>query len=215
LHLIFDIRKADKGDLKEIAYIHKKIFNDHFLGQFPQFLISRYYESYLDENNIFLVSIKDKKVIGFIVGIISSRYAENTINFIKRNAIFLFIFSIFNTWCYKYLYISLKKLIKLLRRIDKNLFKSKKMEKDENLKINQACDFDLLSIGVMSEYQGKGVAKEMLSMFEYELKNMNIINYQLGVHKTNMKAISFYKKQNFIVKYEMNELICFCKIINY
>lgn len=61
-------RLAEKKDLKEISLIHIEAFPNYFLTTFGENLIYKFYESYLENNQIFVVAEKDNRVIGFILG---------------------------------------------------------------------------------------------------------------------------------------------------
>ena len=57
---------------------------------------------------------------------------------------------------------------------------------------------------VTKNFRRKGVAKKLLKKFLIELKKRNIKTCQLGVSKTNKKAMKLYRKIGFnIVHYEM------------
>lgn len=61
-------RLAEEKDLKEIALIHFLAFPDYFLTTFGKNLLYKFYESYLKNNQIFVVAEKENKVVGFILG---------------------------------------------------------------------------------------------------------------------------------------------------
>lgn len=54
---------------------------------------------------------------------------------------------------------------------------------------------DIINIAVSEEFQKNGIAKEML---DYVIKNRDAEKLILEVNANNMKAISFYKTNNFI-----------------
>jgi len=186
------IRPATIKDMLEIAYIHKNVFSDHFIGMLPKYLISRFYQCYLKEENIFLVKTDEAHTIsGFILGGYSSMLDKCKGNFIKEN-IFSLVFSIIVT----------PKIYPLFfKRLKKhNEFKS-------------SIPFSLLSIGVQEAFKGKGIAQQLILQFEKTLRAQNIYYYGLSVYRNNGRAINFYKKCNFWEEGESDRLFHFYKEI--
>ena len=74
-----------------------------------------------------------------------------------------------------------------------------------NKKINGFCFFkkiddfiEIYSIFVVPEYRNKGVAKNFLDYCLKYCKKNKLKKIILDVNETNLKAIKFYKKHNFI-----------------
>lgn len=59
---------------------------------------------------------------------------------------------------------------------------------------NNNDNIHILSIGVLANYQSKGIGKKLLDYIKNENKPITITLY---VHELNEKAINFYKKNNF------------------
>lgn len=89
---------------------------------------------------------------------------------------------------------SFEKLIKVF---------SQKSSSKENL--DYIKSYTLLSIGVSRIYQGKGVAKLLVTEFDLRIKKQTD-KYSLSVKDTNLQALRFYEKNGFtLLKGENNE----------
>lgn len=177
------IRNALATDLTDVAEIHKNQFSDHYLGQFSIELLRLFYSGFLNRDIIFLVSEVDGRVCGFVVGGNLKSINRCSSIFIKDN-ISLYTREIFlrpHTWVK-----SLKKLFNLLFR--KNV-------PAESL--DYIMEYTLLSISVCPSFQGKGIAGQLVTAFDSNMKEYSD-EYFLSVKDTNARAISFYEKNGFV-----------------
>ena len=63
------VRIVKENDLAQIAKIHKQQFADHYLGNFSEKLLLKFYESFYNDKNIVFIVYEDQIGIrGFIVG---------------------------------------------------------------------------------------------------------------------------------------------------
>ena len=61
---------------------------------------------------------------------------------------------------------------------------------------------EILNFAVASGFQRRGCGQRLYDGFQLKLKRSNVKTVWLEVRKSNNKAINFYKKQNFQIKYE-------------
>lgn len=54
------------------------------------------------------------------------------------------------------------------------------------------------TIGVDANYNGQGIAQNLLDLVIAHVKNQNFLTIELEVNKQNFRAISFYKKNGFV-----------------
>jgi RimJ/RimL family protein N-acetyltransferase len=75
-----------------------------------------------------------------------------------------------------------------------------------NLKRNQHSAY--LVLGVLEEYQGKGIATQLINQICAWAKEKEISRLELTVIKTNFKAFNLYRKMGFVLEGEkVNSLI--------
>lgn len=189
-----NVIKAVKGDLIDVANVHKKCFDDSFSTQLGTHLLSKFYYTYLEQNpNLFYVA-KDSNgaVIGFCMGYMSCD--ENlTKKFIKKN-LFWFLG--------RCLYLALilnKQIWRKFFHIFKKSDKKNIILNEELAKMDEKITADLLSICVLPEYRGKGVSSALIKKYESELLSKNVKYCVLSVEPNNIKAIRFYDKNGFTI----------------
>ncbi len=180
-----EITKATETELCQIARLHKKIFKGHFLAQLPVFLLEKFYKEFLDRNSLFLIAKSNDEIYGFVMGGDSGLLSDAKNAFIKKNFISLSLYSLVNAISYLW----------------KKLKQSNKYVPIGNM-FSQSPSFRLLSIGV--RVKGQGIASALLDAYENIIPN-HIEAYGLSVHKSNGRAIAFYKKNGFQICGERGE----------
>ncbi|MEK3910893.1 N-acetyltransferase [Paenibacillus sp. FSL H7-0331] len=191
------IRQANHSDMNEIARIHKQQFNDHFLGRYSVKMIQKFYESYLD-SCIFLVSVSDEVINGFVMG---GRYVnlnKSKEKFIHDNKLHYIIETIFRP----YIYLQAFRRLRLIKPDPASV-----SETDANL-------ISLLSISVSENAKGTGVASELINEFEKQV-GLESDAYSLSVKKTNNRAIQFYYRKGFVIEVEKESSIFMTKTLHF
>lgn len=99
-----------------------------------------------------------------------------------------------------------------LRIISNHLYTSLLFLNDEPVSyghLDKENDIVWLGILVKEQFQGKGIAKRMMSLLVARAKELNLTAIQLSVDKINNKAISLYLKYEFkvIQEYENNIIL--------
>jgi N-acetylglutamate synthase-like GNAT family acetyltransferase len=153
------IRKATLNDMQQVALIHKQEFarhNDHLIGKLPIFLISRFYQAFLNDNNIFIIAEYEHKVVGFILGGYDLQLQKCRNCFMKKNIICLIFSSLFSRKIWKVFF---------RRLLSKNT--------DSHITI-PANSFHSLSGAVLKQMQGAGVYEEILKYYKEDLRKQSI-----------------------------------------
>ena len=195
------IREAKTSDLDAVSAVHIKCFPDSFstaLGAFkPKFLgegylLSRFYSEYMKANpELFLVAENDS---GEIVGFCMGYYCEKN-DYIKR----YFLNNKIN--------IALR-ILTLLLRGNKQAWKKvagvlKKGDPFETINyeiadIDECKKGDLLSICVLPEYRGSGIAQQLIEKYHAVLKKSGRQVCILTVATDNGRGIAFYERNGYI-----------------
>lgn len=198
------IRIVNKGDLREVALIHKECFGEHFASHLCKDrdckLLQRfYYELYELNPDYFIVSEEGGSINGFCVGY---RMCKNDFmeRFIRNNRTKV----VLNT-------------VRLLLACDKVAWKKVKnyFIKSSRPKfevINHEYDYvpkeetaDLLSICVLPEHRGKGYAMQLIEEYLKILKESGMKLCLLSVENKNSAAVKLYEKAGFIPYRKMGE----------
>lgn len=201
----YEYRLAKISDLNEIAEIHTQEFSDYFLTTFGKDLISKFYKSYLENNEIFVVVENEGRILGFILG---SSDSNSRKNFFKEN--FTKISLIILKELFKgngVLWGGIWKRIFFIKEAFFIKFFSRNMEKKSQSSISQR----LLSIAIRKEFRGENIAYNMEKFFCEELIKNNIKKVGLSVKSDNERAIYFYKKCGYEIEKKEEESIYFIK----
>lgn len=179
------IRLANRDDFSEIVSVHKKCFRESFSSTLPNDVLESYYLEYFSQHHLFFIAEENNTIIGFVMGYESGTTAYSS--FIKNNRLVLLQSILKNLIiCNR---ITWKKLCVVLRdKLSKNntiIY--------ENIK-NASKYGDLLSICVIEQYRGTGIALELVNSFEKELINRNITSYYLSLYPENERGYHFYQK---------------------
>ena len=187
------IRKAELNDLIEIESVHKQCFPNNFstllVGKFH--LLANFYKEYLTANpGLFLIAEDDEKnIVGFCMGYLCSQNSFKK-DFLRHN---------FCQFVLKYflLLITFKKKAwaKLFAPFHKKIH-SNYMVSPKN--INPQNTGDLLSICVVEDQKGTGLANELIDKYIVCLISKNMCFCKLSVEDNNCRAIHFYEKHGFM-----------------
>lgn len=187
------IRQAKRSDLAEIAEVHKRCFPDSFSTVLGAGLLTKYYQEYFDEQpGLFLLSEEEGKITGFCMGYLVG--AENLAKrFVRRNAFA----------------IAAKMVARLLQgnKAAWSKVKSLVSSGDRVEYLNEAFDMvqgkqkvDLLSICILPELRGSGVAQSLISAYEEQGRKFDRDYCILTVRNKNARGIRFYEKQGYVVQ---------------
>jgi ribosomal protein S18 acetylase RimI-like enzyme len=172
-------RSPNKDESIQIAEIHKEEIKSGFLSTLNLQVLNIFYKSIIDsKEGICIVALDEGgKVSGFISG--TTNIKKLYFNFFKND--FLYI-----VWLIAKEAVKpgvFKKFIELL------FYPSKKSKK------NKA---ELLTIAVKNNFQGQGLAGQILERFVAEMKKKNVVSFNVVVGKDLINAIKFYEKSGFL-----------------
>lgn len=192
------IRNARFNDLINIAKLHTRSFEGHFLPKLGIKLLANYYKEFINDTNIFIVSLDaNNNINGLLLGTPDSSFDRN--QFIRKNKIML----------------SLRMLVLCLMfdkdtwaRIKGGVSSLLKQKEDGTVDRKNRTSFKtitLLSICVSQDNKGKGISKALVEEFEDRLTKLGYEGYILTVHKSNYRATRFYEKNEMSIFYESND----------
>jgi len=194
------ICRVSRNLLREIAELHKECFADHFLGNYPVFVIKRFYSYFLDAP--FLVFRENGHIHGFLLGGDIRDLAGHKKRFISENIPLLLLGTLLSPRIW---------LEAFSRLFSMGLSgfrdKGKKQGEDSAQADSGIC---ILSIAVSPQMRGSGTARELVDFFEESL-DPSVSAYWLAVKKDNPRAIHFYEKQGFGYYKEEGDLLYMIK----
>ncbi len=170
-------RLAQKKDAWQIADIHKQEIKRGFLSVFSNNFLAEIYSAIVDSKYSFcIVAEENNEVKGFIAGVADLN--KFYFSFLKR----YFFSAVFFVFPHIFSFTKIKKIIGVLFYP----VKEKKLSKEE-----------ILSMAVRSQFQGQGIAGQMLEKFIFEMKNKGVGDFKVVVGESLAPAIKFYEKSGF------------------
>lgn len=169
------IHLAEKKDARRIAEIHKAEIGKGFLSSLPLAFLEKLYSAAI-ESDFIVVAEDSGTIVGFMAG--TTDIKKLYFVFLKKyffHSVIILFFKIFS-------FFALKKIIE-------NLLYPKK-EQD-------LLKAELITVAVKKEFQGKGLAGEMLALFQQEMKNKGVDVFKVIVGEKLKPAIKFYEKSGF------------------
>lgn len=200
------IREATLSDINEIAELHISSYENHFLPKLGPKLLSKYYKEFLEEENIFIVDVDEEsgRINGFVLGTPNSTIGKK--RFINNNKIWLLL-----------------KLMLLCLKLDKDTwtrvfkFATSAIGLDRSKRAASSDDrpnlktLGILSICVVNQCKGQGIAKILVEDFEQRLIKNGYEGYTLSVYKTNERARRFYEKISMKIYKESAATVSYIK----
>lgn len=183
---MLDVRLLSVDDIDTVVSIHKRAFRDFFLTLLGDQFLKLYYRSVLKHKKGILLGCYNKdELIGFCAATLKSRGFNANL-----------IYSNF----YSFGRLTLRLLFTnrvALKRLSQN------MSKKNNNIIDRGEYAELLSIGVDSLNQGKGVGKALLTKLENVTRSKGCSKLSLTTDFfDNQKTIGFYKSMGYNTLYE-------------
>jgi len=181
-----ELKKIEKSEIKNVVEVHKDSFNGFFLTTLGNRFLSLYYDCIRRDNESILLGIYDENILsGFCAATILSKGFN--LKLIKNNPL-------------KFLTIG---FILLISKPDSLIRLIKNFSKSNPEIIDNGEYSELLSIGISSNYQGKGIGRKLLTELEKELKLKNSSKLSLTTdYNNNNKAIEFYKGLGYTIYYD-------------
>lgn len=196
-------------EMNEIAKLHIKCFPDYFLTKLDGGngkLLSKFYECSLGEGRILVVAKDDGKIIGMVMGYDMS--SDNPRELFEKKAFWLLSRRML------VLLLSFNKMAwaRVVSRIKAIFIKPKSTEVEKKL-----CKYkgsSLLSICVLPEYRGQGVAVELMRRYEEKCIDSGIDYYILSALRSNDRGNAFYKKLGFRLRGQDKVEYYYYKMLN-
>lgn len=171
------IQLATKTDALQIAQIHQQEVNQGFLSQLGINFLTKLYQAMIDFSLTFIVVAKEhNQITGFVSGCTDLNKFYHY--FLKKyffSTCFILLPKIFQ--------------ISILKKIAEIL-------KYKNTK-NNLPKAELLTLAVLQEFQGQGVAQILLTEFNKEMRKRGIKKFKVVVGERLPRAIAFYEKMGF------------------
>jgi len=184
------VRRAVEADLKTIASIHNACFPSSISTMIGR--LDCFYSEYLKRfpNLFFVVENLNNEIVGFCVGYRSDVQSIN--KQFKRNNKLYIVFRIFA--------LILSGRFNVLTKIADKVCRKKHsvITNPSYIGTPLSQTGDLMSICILPEYRGNGMAGEMLDSFLNELRNQSLRRCILTVDTSNERGIAFYLKHHFV-----------------
>ena len=179
-------RKVKVGEHTALAVIHKEAFGDFFLASLGIGFLKTYYRACLNEPASIAVCAVDEAgaIKGFATGSLTAAGYHRKL---LMNNLFSFALGIAG-----FIFTNPGAIIRLAKNLDKTPH------------VNDSRDYsELLSIAVVPELKGTGVAKELLKLYEDEVRSKGGKSIALTTDvESNERVISFYRKCNYEIYYD-------------
>lgn len=169
------IRPAKKEDCSAAAKIHFQEIKYGFLNKLGRNFLSCFYETMTNSENAFLIVAEEKgAVIGFVSGCVDLKkfYREFISRHFFEGAIVFF-----------------RKILNF-----KEILETIRYSKKEQAGLPQA---ELLSIAVVSRFQGQGASQSLLKEFVSEMRRRGAPEFKVIVGDNLIRANKFYQKNGF------------------
>ncbi len=179
-------RKAIPSDYKQFARIHIQAFEGFFLTTLGIDFLYTYYLSCLKDKNTIAVCAynENEEIIGFASGSVWSKGYNK--NIVLSNP---FRFGMATV---KIIFTKPLALVRLLNNLTKN-----------NNKDDKGDYAELLSIGILPSYKGKGIGRQILIEFEKQAVTFNSKRISLTTdYYNNEDIVEFYKKLDYEIFYD-------------
>lgn len=170
------IRLANKDDCLKIAKIHVQEIKHGFLSELGEKFLYYFYQAIINSSNTFLIVAENNNlVVGFVSG------STDLKKFYKE---------FFKKYGFKVFLILLRRILNII--IIKKVFETIKYSKKEDF-----LKAEFLSIAVLTNFQGLGIARKLLDKFISEMKKRNITKFKVIIGENLTRAIGFYEKNGF------------------
>jgi len=191
---VVEVRPMLLGDIAQVAELHSTIFPDYFLTHLGVACLDRFYLAFIDQAGAYAqVASFNQKIVGFVVGVSDSSSLFG--RFYQHNFLFLALTvgrRIFlDTQLRQAIFQRLPHINYAVRSL---FYKVVGKSSVGRMKSPSQVSARLLSIGILSEYRGKGIADKLTHHFFKQLQEDGISIVGLSVQTGNVRAISFYEK---------------------
>jgi len=202
-------------DLIKIAQCHKKAFSKSLSSKLGLRYCIKMLSFYIEDKRGVLFHIVEKEAVSGYCGGLMNRVpglSGSATSMTQHAFNYLVLNLIIRPWLV--LHPEIRNNLPLIRRnIKLKLFK--RSGKKGSISGKHAVEFipsmGLVVIGVSPEYQGNGYGSLLLKEFELRARKEGFRKTHLSVHKDNLKAITAYKRNGWVVGKEGRSDLYMCK----
>ena len=190
------IRKASHDDLESIVDMHLIAFPEYYLTRLGRRVVWGTYDQYFKSDLLFpLVATMDGKPVGFIAGTFPGGNMDSDF---WQNTFYAVVWGLLCGLlrCDKVIWGGILDRVKRIPRALRVKFKSGGV-RQSSPSASKPIGGWLVSIAVLPEARGKGVAKAMLNFFEQQEIKHGAKRIRLCAYKNNARALAFYEKSGF------------------
>lgn len=194
------IRPLTHADLSAVADVHQQIFVDNFLSHLGNRFLELFYAEFIDtSNNYGFVAIYDDQIVASLLGTTDSNALFN--RFYSSHWLRLSRIVAQRTLTNSYVRQHAFQRIPHIRRAILSVFRiTSKTPSAHNAGADTGSpriSARLLSIGILSEYRGQGIAERLVEYFVERLAEKGEKWIGLSVDTNNSRAIAFYEKNGW------------------
>lgn len=184
---MIEVKSIPLNEIDKVVTIHQAAFEGFFLTELGHDFLKLYYSSLAaSESGILKGCYEDGQLLAFSASALHAAGFNKKL--IKENFSKFFVFGV------KFLFKDFRILVRLLKNFSKN------NNDTHNDNGNYA---ELLSIGVDTNQQGKGLGKSLLVQLEEDVKAKGIFILSLTTDFfDNDKVVGFYKTMGYEVFYD-------------
>jgi ribosomal protein S18 acetylase RimI-like enzyme len=198
----YEVRALKASDVAHVASLHALLFPDYFLAHLGHGFLRRFYYHFLDEQGIAFIALDGERYVGFVAGTPEPEHFYNEfyrIHFIPLTFITIFHF-LADSLVRKEIY---KRAGRIRAAINTVILKKRKAQASKPFSraaiAKNEIPAHLLSIAVLADYRGKGIADELVRQFCARLYEEGKTKVMLTVQSQNEHAIQFYEKTGWRV----------------
>lgn len=192
------IIKMEEEHLEEVLKLHKVAFKDYPSTKLGDLYIRKMLKWFvLNKEAINYCAFWEEEMAGYVVGA-----PDGYRNHLNKTLFLPALFSMLRNF---YLIFDARIIRKIIMRF-KDLFTRKPFEKFSEDKI-----FVLVGIGVKERFYGKGIAQNLIKIFEQDVLKRQFNAVRLSVFSDNIRAIKFYEKMDYIKIMEKKDYMEFYK----
>jgi len=194
------VRSSSIEDLNKLSQCYINSFPDSLSSKLGSSYVKKMLSWYIENNNAFIFHIEDNGCCkGFIGGSIENVNLYGSSSSMAQHAFYSGILSLLIR---PHLFFS-KKIRLKYNFLWKNILYKTKRKSPTRKSNNKPVSLGLIVICVDPDWQGKGIGKVLLDEFDRKGYELDINRLHLSVSSSNSVAISFYKKNGWVVKDEL------------
>ena len=188
------IIEATEGNIPSIVSLHKQAFKNNFTTKLGSEFLFQYYKLFLNNGFYLLIAKTDNKISGFISGVEDYTLLSKSL----KNNFFVFIYPIIKASFTK----------KVTLEISKKIYSFLRHKRADKVAIDIAGYNEITSFCVAPENQYQGFGSMILKKYIHLVCQKSTLGIFITTDAiSNSPAISFYKKNKFIIRHTYSQSI--------